>query len=37
LACVVVAGMYGAATANKTMLYLQAMPAALGLLLLHLF
>ena len=37
LACVVVAGMYGAATANKKILYIQAMPAALGLLLLHLF
>jgi putative membrane protein len=37
LGCVVVAGLYGAATASRKILYIQAMPAALGLLLLHLF
>lgn len=34
LACVVVAGAYGAATANRRILYVQALPAAVGLLLL---
>ena len=34
LACVLVAGIYGAATANKRILYIQALPAAIGLLLL---
>ena len=34
LACVVIAGLYGAATASKKILYIQAAPAALGLLLL---
>ena len=33
LSCVLVAGLYGAATANRRILYVQAMPAALGLLL----
>jgi putative membrane protein len=33
LTCVLVAGIYGAATANKRILFVQAMPAALGLLL----
>ena len=33
LTCVLVAGLYGAATANRRILYVQAMPAALGLLL----
>ena len=33
LACVLVAGLYGAATANKRILFIQALPAALGLLL----
>ena len=33
LLCVLVAGLYGAATANRRILYVQAMPAALGLLL----
>lgn len=33
LSCVVIAGCYGAATANKRILFVQAMPAALGLLL----
>src|SRR4051812_29375142 len=33
LACVLVAGVYGAATANKRILFVQALPAAVGLLL----
>jgi putative membrane protein len=33
LLCVLVAGLYGAATANKRILFIQALPAALGLLL----
>jgi putative membrane protein len=36
LLCVLVAGVYGAATANKRILFIQAVPAALGLLLLYL-
>lgn len=36
LICVLVAGLYGAATANKRILYVQAVPAALGLALLFL-
>lgn len=32
LACVVVAGLYGAATAGRRILYVQALPAALALL-----
>jgi putative membrane protein len=36
LVCVVVAGVYGAATVGKKILYVQAVPAALGLLLLFL-
>ena len=36
LACVVVAGVYGAATASRRILYVQALPAALGLVLLAL-
>jgi putative membrane protein len=32
LACVVVAGLYGAATVGRRILYVQALPAALGLL-----
>ena len=31
LTCVLVAGIYGAATANKRILYIQALPAAIGL------
>ncbi|MEQ1653157.1 MAG: DUF1304 domain-containing protein [Hyphomicrobium sp.] len=31
LGCVIVAGLYGAATAKRTILYTQAMPAALAL------
>ena len=34
LVCVVIAGLYGAATANRKILFFQAMPAALGLILL---
>jgi len=31
LACVLVAGLYGAATASRKILYIQALPAAVGL------
>ena len=34
LVCVLVAGLYGAATANKRILFIQAVPAAVGLVLL---
>ena len=34
LACVLVAGLYGAATASRKILFIQALPAAIGLLLL---
>ena len=34
LSCVIVAGIYGAATANKKILFIQALPAAIALLLL---
>ena len=33
LACVLIAGLYGAATANRRILFIQAIPAAIGLLL----
>jgi putative membrane protein len=33
LVCVVVAGLYGAATANKRILFVQALPAAIALVL----
>ncbi len=33
LGCVIVAGVYGALTANRKILWIQAMPAAIGLLL----
>lgn len=36
LLCVLVAGVYGAATANKRILFIQVIPATLGLLLLYL-
>lgn len=36
LLCVLVAGIYGAATANKRILFIQAVPATLGLLLVYL-
>ncbi len=35
LICVIVAGVYGAATASKKILFIQAMPAALALALLY--
>ena len=34
LRCVLVAGLYGAATANRKILFIQAIPAAIGLVLL---
>ena len=34
LLCVLVAGLYGAATASRKILFIQALPAAIGLLLL---
>ena len=34
LACVLVAGLFGAATANRKILFVQALPAAVGLVLL---
>jgi len=36
LLCVLVAGLYGAATASRKILFIQALPAAVGLLLLWL-
>lgn len=36
LLCVLVAGLYGAATASRRILFIQAVPAAIGLLLLYL-
>ena len=36
LSCVLIAGLYGAATANRKILYVQAVPAALGLVLVFL-
>ena len=36
LACVLVAGLYGAATASRKILYVQAIPAAIGLALIAL-
>ena len=36
LCCVLIAGIYGAATANRKILFIQALPAAIGLLLLGL-
>jgi putative membrane protein len=36
LVCVLVAGLYGAATASKKILYIQAIPAAIGLALIFL-
>lgn len=36
LSCVLVAGIYGAATANRKILFIQAIPAAIGLALLAL-
>lgn len=36
LICVVVAGLYGAATASKKILYIQALPALIGIVLVYL-
>jgi len=36
LTCVIVAGLYGAATASKKILYVQSIPALVALILLHL-
>jgi len=36
LVCVIIAGIYGAFTARRSILYIQAMPALLGLILLYL-
>ena len=36
LSCVLVAGLYGAATANRKILFIQTVPAAIGLVLLWL-
>ncbi len=36
LACVLIAGLYGAATANRRILFVQALPALLGLVLVSL-
>ncbi|HEY9094750.1 MAG TPA: DUF1304 domain-containing protein [Hydrogenophaga sp.] len=36
LLCVLVAGVYGAATASRKILYVQAVPAAVGLVLMYL-
>jgi len=33
LSCVIIAGIYGAATVNRRILYVQAVPAAVGLIL----
>ena len=37
LCCVLIAGLYGAATASRKILFVQAIPAAVGLALLFLF
>lgn len=36
LCCVLIAGLYGAATASRRILFVQAIPAAIGLLLVYL-
>jgi putative membrane protein len=36
LSCVIIAGIYGAATASKRILYVQSIPALIALILLHL-
>jgi putative membrane protein len=36
LACIVVAGVFGAATVNRRILFVQALPAAIALVLVHL-
>ena len=35
LTCIIVAGLYGAATASKKILYIQTLPALIALVLLH--
>ena len=35
LVCIIIAGFYGAATANRKILYIQALPALVALVLLH--
>ena len=35
LTCIIVAGLYGAATASRKILYIQALPALIALVLLH--
>ena len=35
LVCVIIAGLYGAATANRKILYVQALPAIIALVLIH--
>ena len=35
LVCVIIAGLYGAATANKKILYVQALPGIVALILVH--
>lgn len=35
LSCVIVAGVYGAATANRKILFVQALPALIALILVH--
>ena len=37
LICIIIAGIFGAATANKKILYIQAVPAAIGLVLVLIF
>ncbi len=37
LSCVLIAGIYGAATANRKILFIQAIPAAIGLALILVF
>ena len=37
LSCVLIAGIYGAMTASKRILYVQAIPAALALIAVHIF
>lgn len=34
LSCIIIAGLYGAATVNRTILFLQALPAAIAMVLL---
>jgi len=35
LVCVIIAGLYGAATANRKILYVQALPGIIALILIH--